>query len=633
MSGSFRSCPAPRIPGLRDSAPGAAYKRGDIIGQKYEVHGVLGVGGFGVVYLVYSRETQSVFALKTFRDEYLADPSTRERFRKEASVWVDLERHPHLVRAHLADEVGCRLFIVMEHVAPDGKGLNTLEGYLRHQPPDLAQCLRWSIQFCYGMEHAYSKGIRCHRDVKPANIMIGHGKVVKIADFGLAGAMAAARSPSGSGLSVRDGTVGHPEQAVAGVGFGTPPYMPPEQFTDAAGCDERSDIYSFGVVLYQMVSGKLPFLAPLPEVVAEAESARFWREMHRLHAQAPVPRLSSPLFPVIQRCLQKKPGRRYQGFAGLRHDLEPLLRRETGETAMVPELGTLEAWEWGNKALGLHRLGRYAEATNCCDVALELDPENAAVWNVKGLSLFRQGRAQDAVRCYDRALRLDPRDAAAWTNRGNSLSRVGLHDEAVHCHDMALELDLRLVEAWYNKGTCLARLEQDEEAIRCYDKALELDHREPRVWTNRGISLAKQGQDEEAIRCYDRALELDPRHVKAWCNMGISLHGTGRYLEAVRSYDKALEVNPDQADAWYGKGLSLLYSLSRFDEAARCFGEALKLNPQDAMAWYNRALAQEHLEPARDAVESYEQFLAHAPACWVDKVSYAHLRIRELGDN
>jgi serine/threonine protein kinase len=77
---------SPRIPGLRDSVPGAAYKKGDVIGQKYEVYGVLGAGGFGVVYLVYHRETQGVYALKTFRDEHLADAETRERFRKEAAT-------------------------------------------------------------------------------------------------------------------------------------------------------------------------------------------------------------------------------------------------------------------------------------------------------------------------------------------------------------------------------------------------------------------------------------------------------------------------------------------------------------------------------------------------------------------
>jgi serine/threonine-protein kinase len=324
---------SPRIPGLRDSLPGAAYKKGDVIGQKYEVYGVLGAGGFGIVYLVYSPKSEGVYALKTLRDEYLADTQTRERFRKEASVWVDLERHPYLVRSYFVEEVAGRLFIVMEHIAPDEHGLNTIEGFLRQSPPDLTQSLRWGIQFCHGTEYANSKGIRCHRDIKPANIMTSQGKTVKITDFGLAGALGMAKAVSGIRLNVQQGVVGLSGQTIAGTGFGTPTHMPPEQFSDAASCDERSDIYSFGVVLFQMASrGQLPFLAPLPKVLAEAETARFWREMCHLHSEAAVPKLDSPLSHIIQGCLQKEPGKRYQSFKELRGDLEPLLRRMTGES-------------------------------------------------------------------------------------------------------------------------------------------------------------------------------------------------------------------------------------------------------------------------------------------------------------
>ena len=134
----------------------APFKKGDFIGQNYEVFDVLGEGGFGIVYLVYSHETKSAYALKTFRDEYLEDRKTRERFRKEAQVWIDLERHPYLVRASYVDEISGRLYIAMEHIASDEQGMNTLDGFLRRRPPDLAQSLRWAIQFCHGMEYAYS---------------------------------------------------------------------------------------------------------------------------------------------------------------------------------------------------------------------------------------------------------------------------------------------------------------------------------------------------------------------------------------------------------------------------------------------------------------------------------------------
>ena len=214
----------------------ALYKKGDFIGTKYWVYDVLGMGGFGIVYLVYYHEAKSVFALKTFREEYLEDREAQERFKKEAKIWIDLERHPYLVQAYLVEEISGRLFIAIEYIAPDEDGLNSLDGYLRHKPPDLAQSLRWAIQFCYGMEYVYSKGIRAHRDIKPANIMIGQDKTLKITDFGIAGAIGQARI-SGIRMDIRNNTVGFSCQTVEGSGFGTPTHMPPEQFTNAAACD------------------------------------------------------------------------------------------------------------------------------------------------------------------------------------------------------------------------------------------------------------------------------------------------------------------------------------------------------------------------------------------------------------
>ncbi len=148
---------------------------------------MLGEGGFGIVYLVYYRGAKIAFALKTFRDEYLEDIKARERFRNEAQAWVNLEQHPYLVRAYWVEEISGRLYIAMEHIASDELGMNTLDGFLRCRPPDLAQSLRWAIQFCHGMEYAYSKGVKAHRDIKPANILIDQNKTVKISDFGLAG--------------------------------------------------------------------------------------------------------------------------------------------------------------------------------------------------------------------------------------------------------------------------------------------------------------------------------------------------------------------------------------------------------------------------------------------------------------
>ena len=367
----------------------AIYKKGDFIDQEHEVCDVLGVGGFGVVYLVhagvYEGPEQSalssrpwLLALKTLRDEYLENEQTRERFRREANVWVDLERHPYVVRAHYVREIAGRLYIAMEYIAPDSDGLNSLRGHLERRPPDLAQSLRWGIQFCHGMEYAYAMGVRCHRDIKPDNILITSDHILKITDFGIAGILVAAVEEPGVGLVVQNGRIGSSQLTMEGGGFGTPTHMPPEQFVDPAMCDERSDIYSFGIVLYQMrTGGKCPFPPPLPRGDSKEEAGNFWRAMRALHTDAPVPILNSRLFPVIERCLQKEPRNRYRSFQELRSELEPMLKRLTAEIIAAPELKDHEAWEWNNKAASLKQLGRYEEAILCCEKALDIDPQCA----------------------------------------------------------------------------------------------------------------------------------------------------------------------------------------------------------------------------------------------------------------
>jgi serine/threonine protein kinase len=465
-----------RLPGgtivrVKADHPGAAYKKDDLIGASYRVLGVLGLGGFSVVYLVYSRDARSVYALKTLRDEYLEDAETREQFRKEAKLWVELERHPFIVRAHFIEELAGRLYIGMEYIEPDEDGLNSLEGYLASRPPDLAQALRWSIQFCHGMEHAQSCGIRCHRDVKPANIMIDRERNVKITDFGFADVIDVSRARHATDpLSRRR------RSAPPSAGFGTPTYMPPEQFQNATRCDQRSDIYSFGVVLYQMISrGRLPYDSKFKPGGPRRSAATIWREMHRLHTEAWVVPLSSPVFPVIKKCLEKDPSARYRTFRDLRADLEPLLKRRTGETVVARQSESLATWEMYNKAYSLSSLGHLDEAIAYYDKVLEQEPGNADTWNNKGVCLRKLGKMEEALRCYDQATEADKRHASAWSNKGNCLYAMGRMQEALIALVRAIEIDARNESAWLNKGLVEERLGHVDDARKSYTSFLNLN--------------------------------------------------------------------------------------------------------------------------------------------------------------
>jgi tetratricopeptide (TPR) repeat protein len=559
------------------------YDKGSIIGGKYEVHSELGHGGLGIVYLVYLHELKQVFALKTFKDEYLEDVETRKLFQREANIWVALDRHPYLVHAFFVEEFSGRLYIALEYIAPDVQGSNTLEAYLRKQPPNLAQSLRWSIQICYGMEYAYSKGVKCHRDIKPENIMITQDKTVKISDFGLAGVLGASKA-SAIRLNVKQGKVGLSGSIMGGKGWGTPPYMPPEQFTNAVDCDQRSDIYAFGVVLFQMASGgRLPFLASLPRDDSLEEQIRFSREMYKLHSYASVPKLDTPIFSVIQRCLEKDPNRRYPSFKEVRNDLEPILKRFT-EVVSPPSVPDLEAWEYLNKGNNLERLGHSEEALECYNRALEINPQyEVEVWNGKGLSISSLGRFEEAITCYDKALKINPMYTNAWHNKGNTLLHLGRFENAIECYNKVLEINSEEAITWNSKAICLDRLGRSNEAINCYSAALEINPQYAEAWSNYGSSFFSLGRFEQAIKCYDKTLEINPVDAGTLRFKRISLVKLERYDEAIKCCNKTLEINPLDAEAWTSKGANLGF-LEQYAEAIKCFDKALEIDPQNASA-------------------------------------------------
>ena len=184
-----------------------------------------------------------------------------------------------------------------------------------------------------------------------------------------------------------------------------------------------------------------------------AEMGRFWREMQRLHFEAPVPRLNSSLFPIIQRCLAKAPGERYQNFQELRAALDRFCERETGESdsnALI--VGRSAAGEWRLKGYSLAALDRREEALACYDQALALDPQCAATWNNKGLCLAALGRREEALTCYNRALDLAPNETATWNNKGLCLADLGRRKKPSHATIRPWQ-SIRRCPAWYNKGT------------------------------------------------------------------------------------------------------------------------------------------------------------------------------------
>jgi tetratricopeptide (TPR) repeat protein len=188
-------------------------------------------------------------------------------------------------------------------------------------------------------------------------------------------------------------------------------------------------------------------------------------------------------------------------------------------------------------------LDNYDEIIKAYDEAIRQDPNDAAAWTKKGWALNHQSKYDEAIKCYDEALRLDPNNAAVWTRKGAALDDLGRYDEAIKYHDEALGLDPGYAIAWNNKGNALYAQGRYDEAINCFDEALRLGLEYTGTWNNKGVALGHLGKHDEAIKCYDEALRLDPGYAISWNNKGINLEALGgRTSEANAAFAKAKEL-------------------------------------------------------------------------------------------
>jgi tetratricopeptide (TPR) repeat protein len=610
----------------------ALYKKGDVIGGKYEIRGVLGAGGFGVVYLVHDRELEELFALKTFRDELLANPKARTAFKKESLLWVNLGRHPHILAARWVSEISGRLFVSMDYIAPDTEGRVSLHNHLvtANGPLDMNQVLGWAIQFCLGMEHGQANGLKCHRDIKPGNILIAQDWALKIADFGLATAAMMAWGLSSSHCDSSVTATGE-----TGLGFniartddrircGTPGYMSPEVYRYEAA-DIRSDVYSFGVVLWQMVSGSQ---APPWTVKWQGNMENYLRGIYEQQMAGHLPLVQDSIGSVIRKCLHVAPSKRFSGFQELRSALESVWQKRTGTMFTAPQIEESPGF-WCDKGAALNELGQHEEAIKCFDKTLKIEPSNNSAWNNKGSALDKLGRHEEAVMCFNAALAICPQDAFAWNNKGAAFRALGQHEEAVRCYDKALVIDPRQTYTLINKGMALNYLGRHEEAVRCLDKALLIDPRLSYAWNNKTIAFLALGRYKEAIDCSDKALAIDPQYAAAWNNKGKALSALGWHEEAIQCLDKALVIDPQLYYAWNNKAIAL-DALGRHEEAVGCYDKALVINPREENAWYGKALSEDGLGRSLEAIRSYQKFIEFASVRDAKLIADVRQRIREL---
>ncbi len=278
----------------------------------YEITGAVGAGGMGEVYLARDTRLDRTVAIKVLPALFADDPTFRARFDREARA-ISALNHPHICTLHDIGTEGATAYLVMEHV--DGQPLAG--------PIPLVRALPIAIQICGALEAAHRAGI-VHRDLKPSNILISKGSPgqVKLLDFGLA-VRSDARATQGSEATISLLTAAHSI-------VGTPQYMAPEQI-EGHDADSRTDIFAFGCVLYELITGKRAFTGDSASSVMAAILATEPRSLREL-----LPITPPSLDWIVMRCLAKNPDDRWQTVRDLRAALERVFHELSEGAAAQP---------------------------------------------------------------------------------------------------------------------------------------------------------------------------------------------------------------------------------------------------------------------------------------------------------
>ena len=251
------------------------FSLGTQIAGRYQIIEELGTGGMGKVFKVLDTEIDEKIALKLIKPEIVQDGSTIERFRNELKIARNIA-HKNVCRMYHIGETEGMHYITMEYVS--GEDLkNTLK---RVGPLSSGKAIIIAKQICQGLSEAHSHGV-VHRDLKPSNIMLDVNGIVRIMDFGIA------RTTKSKGVTE------------TGMVVGTPDYMSPEQ-AEGRGIDQRADLYSFGIILYEMVTGQVPFTGDTPMSIALKHMTEHPPDPRNLNEQIP-----NELSRLIMKCLEK----------------------------------------------------------------------------------------------------------------------------------------------------------------------------------------------------------------------------------------------------------------------------------------------------------------------------------------
>ncbi|MCX6018035.1 MAG: serine/threonine-protein kinase [Chloroflexi bacterium] len=532
----------------------------------YPILDTLGEGAFGTVYLVMSSTPQlRILALKTMKSDD-ATTAEREAFKTEAGRWVSLGVHPNIVTAYDVHTPHGAVGVLCDFIPADEAGRTTLSDWIESSTITDELLVRWSLDFCAGMAHAYAHGLTAHRDIKPDNLLIDHGSLC-VADFGLATA---------AQLLTQNATMRDLSPA------GSRAFMPPEQFIPKFKCDQRSDIYAFGVTLYVAVTGGQH---PIQPVNIHDHDA--WIFAHARDAVRP---LNHFLWPVIERCLRKRPERRFATIDELRAAVQQVAVRAGIHIEHKSEQKSTLEQEW-------------------------LKLENQAH------SLALLGYEQESMQLYDRAFALRD-DPHLWQSKANALLALGRLEQALECVMTALERSDDGQAQWYILGDVLRKLDRHEHAVMAYEQALQKLHEHTQANADRieaqihhalSLSLRALGDFTRAQAEIGKAIALQPREVPYRRSKAELFMETSHYGNVLREVEAAEAYAANDPQLCHLR-IHALVRIGREEEALRAAERSLAFAPDHPHHCFNYATALSAAYPdnTRRVITAFDKALALA---------------------